>query len=83
LKAVVACTPMSHEAEEELKDSGIALLSSSNLHVEWIEGYSYISAKELKTAIESVGKLGEVEEKKIFSRIIDEYRGREKEDSQH
>ena len=82
LMAVIACTPMSHEAEEELKDSGPPLLSSSNLNVEWIEGYPYISAKELKTAVESIGKLEEVEEKKLVSGIIDEYRGRKMEDSQ-
>jgi len=82
LRAVVACTPMSHEAEEELKDSDTPLLSSSNLHVEWIEGYPYISAKELKTAVESIGKLEDTEGKKFISGIIDEYRGRKMGDSQ-
>jgi len=82
LRAVVACTPMSHEAEEELKDSGTPLLSSSNLYVEWIEGYPYISAKELKTAVESIGKLEDTEEKKFISGIIDQYRGRKMGDSQ-
>jgi len=82
LRAVVACTPMSHEAEEELKDSGTPLFSSSNLHVEWIEGYPYISAKELKTAVESIGKLEDTEEKKFISGIIDQYRGRKMGDSQ-
>jgi len=81
LTAVIACTPMSHEAEEQLKDSGTPLLSSSNLRIEWIEGYPYISARELKTAIESVGKLEEAEEKKVISGIIDVYRGRKMEDS--
>jgi len=75
LRAVVACTPMSHEAEEELKDSGTTLLSSSNLHVEWIEGYPYISSRELKTAVEKIGKLEDTEGKTLISGIIDEYRG--------
>jgi len=82
LMAVVACTSMSHEAEEELKDRGTPLLSSSNLHVEWIEGYPYISAKELKAAVESIGKLEDTEEKKFISGIVDEYRGRRMGDSQ-
>lgn len=82
LMAVIACTPMSHEATEELKHSGTTLLSSSNLHVEWIEEYPYVSAKELKAAVESISKLKEGEEKKTFSRIIDEYRSHKKEDSQ-
>ena len=81
LMAVIACTSMSHEAEEELKERGVPLLSSSNLHVEWIEGYPYVSAIELKNAIESIGELEEVEAKKVFSRIVDEYRVREKEES--
>jgi len=81
LRAVVACTPMSHEAEEELEHSGTPLLSSSNLHVEWIEGYPYISAEELKTALETVGKLDDTEEKKFISEIIDEYRDCKMEDS--
>jgi hypothetical protein len=75
LRAVVACTPMSHEAEEELKDSGTTLLSSSNLHVEWVEGYPYISSRELKTAVEKIGKLEDTEGKTLISGIIDEYRG--------
>jgi len=82
LMTVIACTPMSHEATEELKHCGTTLLSSSNLHVEWIEEYPYVSSKELKAAVESISKLEEGEEKKTFSRIIDEYRGHEKEDSQ-
>jgi len=81
LRAVVACTPMSHEAEEELEDSGIPLLSSRGLHVEWIEEYPYISSRELKTAIESIGKLEKTEEKKFISEIIDEYRSHKMEDS--
>jgi len=81
LRAVVACTPMSHEAEEEFEHSGTPLLSSSNLHVEWIEGYPYISAEELKTALETVGKLDDTEEKKFISEIIDEYRDCKMEDS--
>jgi len=75
LRAVVACTPMSHGAEEELKDSGTTLLSSSNLHLEWIEGYPYISSRELKTAVENIGKLEDTEGKTLISGIIDEYRG--------
>ena len=75
LRAVVACTPMSHEAEEELKDSGTTLLSSSNLHLEWIEGYPYISSRELRTAVEKIGKLEDTEGKTLISGIIDEYRG--------
>jgi len=83
LMAVIACTSMSHEAEEELKQRGVPLLSSSNLHVEWIEGYPYVSATELKAAVESIGKLEDVEVKNVFSRIVDEYRSHEKEDTQH
>jgi hypothetical protein len=75
LRVVVACTPMSHEAEKELKDSGTPLLFSSNLHVKWIEGYPYTSARELKIAMESAGKLEHTEDKKLVSEIIDEYRG--------
>lgn len=81
LRAVIACTSMSHEAEEELEHRGMPLLSSSHLHVEWIEGYPYISSGELKTAMDSAVKSEDVEEKSI-SGIIDEYRGSKKEDSQ-
>jgi predicted RNase H-like nuclease (RuvC/YqgF family) len=80
LSVVIACTPMSHEAEKEFEDSGTPLLSLSNLRVEWIEGYPYVYSKELRTAVESIGKLEDTEEKQLVRGIIDEYRGRKTED---
>lgn len=68
---VVACTRMSHQAEEALRGRGVQFIQADEIHVEWVEDHPYASRPEIKRAI-GISKARE--RNKTESRIEDALR---------
>jgi predicted RNase H-like nuclease (RuvC/YqgF family) len=51
VKAVVSKTTMAHQANDAFERYGVSVVPYGALRVEWVEGYPYVEAEELNTAI--------------------------------
>lgn len=72
IRAVVASTRMSHQAEEVFREHRIPVLQASELSIEWVEDVPFVSAEELEEAIAKRREVEEVEDK--LEKVLREYR---------
>jgi len=74
VRAVIACTTMSHPAEEKLSFYNTPVVSSKDLTVEWIEGYPYVKADDLDKAIRAVTKTEKSSVNRMLQDVVEEYK---------
>ncbi len=57
IKAIIACTPMSHQAEEEFLKYEVPVLNSAQIKIEWMGDIPYIKTKAMKEITRAVSEL--------------------------
>jgi len=76
--AVIAMNEMSHQAEEALARHGIPVLKPEALSIDWVEGYPYVRASDVRRTIQSWRKRrrNTLTVSKTLESIVKEYRKR-------
>lgn len=74
VRAVVACTPMSHQAVEAFEECDIPIISSNKLKIDWVDGRPYIKRTDLETALSDAKAQHKNYVATTIRGIVDEYR---------
>ena len=54
IKAIIACTPMSHQAEDKFVEHNVPVLNCKQVRIEWIDKNPYAGTEEINKAIREV-----------------------------